>query len=342
MPLDLLVSDLLLPPDAPTALRALRMRALEKWLARADLQTVPGSSAAAWLAAQYGLPSPPAIAAISLAGEVRPGGQQAGGETAEGAWMRADPVHLRIDHDYLKLHDASILDVQRDEADALVLALQDHFRQDGLEFRAPSPDRWYVRAPAGSLPNTTPVEDALGRDVFGLLPGNTAINWRSAITEAQMVMGAHEVNARREADGRLAINSVWFWGEGVLPAQVPKRYALVYAKDDAFARGLGLLSGAQVRTLAPIADVDLARPEDSVLVAIHALTPFLRRGDEAGWKAAAATLDERWFAGVGNAIERFDRVRIILPAGKDTRIATLGGSSRWRWYRTRKPLGAHA
>jgi hypothetical protein len=333
MPLDLLVPDLLLPPDAPAPLRALRLRGLEKWLARADLENSPGHGSCAWLASEYALPSPPPVAAISLAGE---------GTVADGAWMRADPVHLRIDHDYLKLHDASVLDVRRDEADALVGALQDHFRQDGLEFRAPSPDRWYVKAPAGDLPKTTPLEDALGRDVFGLLPGNTSVNWRSAITEAQMVIGAHEVNARREAEGKLAINSVWFWGEGVLPPQVRKRYALVYAKDDAFARGLGLLSGAQVRTTAAIADIDLARAEDSVLVVIDALTPLLRRGDEAGWKAAAATLDERWFTELGNAIERFDRVRIILPAGKDTRIATLGGYSRWRWYRARKPLAAHA
>ena len=313
--------------------RALRLPALEKWLARADLRTVPGQGAAAWLASEYALPSPPPVAAISLAGE---------GETAEGAWMRADPVHLRIDHDYLRLHDASILGVQRDEADALVRALQDHFRQDGLEFRAPSPDRWYLKAPAGELPRTTPLEEALGRDVFGLLPSNTAINWRSAITEAQMVIGAHEVNARRAAAGKPAINSVWFWGEGALPPEVHKRYALVYAGDDVFARGLGSLSGAEVRTVAAISGVDLARAEDSVLVAIPTLTPCLRRGDEAGWRAAAATLDEQWFAGLGHAIERFDQVRLILPAGKDTRIANLSGASRWRWFRARKPLAAHA
>jgi hypothetical protein len=333
MPLDLLVPDLLLPPDAPAPLRLLRLPELEKWLARAQLQTVPGHGADAWLACEYGLAAPPAVAAISLAGE---------GETAEGAWMRADPVHLRIDHDYLKLHDASILGVRRDEADALVAALQDHFRQDGLEFRAPSPDRWYVRAPAGQLPKTTPLESALGRDVFGLLPANTAINWRSAITEAQMVMGAHEVNVRREAEGKLAINSVWFWGEGVLPAEVARRYALVYAKDDAFARGLGLLSKADVRTPVSIAEIDLARPGDSVLVVIRALTPALRRGDETGWLSVARAMEDLYFAGLRDAIDRFERVRLILPAGKEIRVATLTSASKWRWYRARKPLATHA
>jgi hypothetical protein len=334
MPLDVLVPDLLPPPDAPAGVRATRLAALEKWLARADLETAGDRGAAAWLASAYGLPAPPPVAAIALAGE---------GQWSDGAWMRADPVHLRIDHDYLKLHDASVLDVERDEADALVAALQDHFRQDGLELRALSPQRWYVKVPEGALPKTTPLDDALGRDVFGLLPANTAaINWRSAMTEAQMVMGAHAVNARREAEGKLAINSVWFWGEGTLPAQLARRYALVYA-GDVFARGPGLRSGAEVRPLVgAIAELDLARPEDSVLVVIDGLTAALRRGDEPAWRAAAAMLDTNWFAGLGHAIERFDRVRLILPAGKDTRVANLSGASRWRWFRARKPLAAHA
>jgi hypothetical protein len=333
MPLDLLVPDLLLPSDAPAPLRATRMPALEKWLARANLRSVGGTSAASWLAAAYELPSPPPVAAISRIGE---------GAWADGAWMRADPVHLRIDHDYLKLHDASILDVRRDEADALIAALQAHFRQDGLEFHAASPDRWYVSAPEGVLPRTTPLEAALGRDVFGLLPANTAVNWRSAITEAQMVMGAHDVNAQREAQGKLAINSVWFWGEGTLPAVLARPYSLVCAGEP-LARGLGIRSGAEVRPVpASLADLDLVASADSALVVIDSLTAPLRRGDVPAWQASAAALDEHWFALLGDAIERFGSVRLVLPAGKEVRVATLTPAAKWRWYRARKPLATHA
>jgi hypothetical protein len=176
--------------------------------------------------------------------------------------------------------------------------------------------------------------------VFGLLPSNTTINWRSAITETQMLMGAHDVNARRASEGKPAINSVWFWGEGEAPREVRKRHALVYA-DDPFARGLGKVSGAEVRPLPPIADLDIARREDSVLAVIDTLTPAVRRGDEAAWRAAAEMLDGQ-FADLAHAIERFDRVRLILPATNDTRIANLTGASRWRWFRARKPLAAHA
>jgi len=338
MPLDLLVPDLLLPADAPFTLRASRLPSLEKWLARSDMLGMAGRDSTQWLASAYGLPLPPSVAAIALAGE---------GPPQDGAWMRADPVHLRIDHDYLKLHDASILEVTREESELLVAALQSHFRADGLEFRAGAADRWYVRLPESELPHTTPLEHALGRDVFGLLPAQRPgaggkINWRSAITEAQMVLAAHEVNAAREAAGKLAINSVWFWGEGSVSGKLARPYALVYA-DEAFARGLGVLSGADVRPLAKgIAAVDLVREGESVLAVIGGLTPALRRGEASAWQATADALDAGWFASLGEAIERFDRVRLILPAPKDTRVATLTAASRWRWFRTRKPLAAHA
>jgi hypothetical protein len=256
-------------------------------------------------------------------------------------------VHLRIDHDYLKLHDASSLAVTPAEAEALVATLQAHFQLDGLEFRACAPDRWYVRVPQAELPTTTPLAHALGRDVFGLLPANrdvagTKINWRSALTEAQMILAAHEVNAAREAAGKPAINSIWLWGEGSFAGKVTRPYALVYA-DEVFTRGLGLSSGAEVRPLASsLAEVDLVRKGESVLVAIASLSPALRRGDVDAWRATAEALDAGWFAALGEAIERFERVRLILPTGKDTRVATLTAASRWRWFRTRKPLAEHA
>ncbi|MGZ5073258.1 MAG: hypothetical protein ACXWBL_08985 [Usitatibacter sp.] len=334
MPLDLLVPDLLLPPDAPASLRELRLPALERWLARADIESFSDQGPGGWLAAAHGLDSRAPVAAISLAGE---------GDANPGAWLRADPVHLRIDHDALMLHDASILDVQKHEAVALIDALQRHFRGDGLEFHAPSPERWYVRASAEDLPATTPLWKAFGRNVFGLLPhGNGAFNWESALTEAQMVLSSHEVNQAREAGGKPSINSVWFWGEGVQPRDVARRYAAVHS-NDAFARGLGALTGADVRPLpGGIADIDLAGQGERVLAFIDTLSAPLHRADLAAWSAHAQALEERWFAKLGEAQARFGEVRVILPFERGTRVAKLGPAARWRFFRARVPLAAHA
>ena len=308
MPLDLLVPDLLSPDPASP-----RLRSLEKWLARADIEREAGGGLA-WLAHAFGLGEIP-VAAIERSTDPAPG-----------AWMRADPVHLRIQGDAVHLYDSSSLQVTAAEANELVAALQSHFASDGLEFTAPSPDRWYVRMPAGQAPRTTPLAEAKGRNVFGLLPADG--RWRSAMTEAQMILSGHDVNARRESEGKLAINSTWFWGAGALPEAAAKPYSVVYA-DDALARGLGTWSGARV-PLVPrgINDVELERAGDAILVVLH--------------DASRLDADERWFAALGPAVERFDRVRIVLPSLSHTIVATLTGSARWRWLRASRPLATYA
>jgi hypothetical protein len=334
MPLDLLVPDLLMPADAPAALRELRLPNVEKWLARADVERVPQRNATECLARLFALPDPVAVAAITLAADDRP---------RPGEWLRADPVYARVERDTMTLHDAAILEVTREEANALLAALQALYRDDALEFAAPTPDRWYVRVPEGEMPATTPLDDALGRDIFRRLPQGTGrIKWPAAITEAQMLFASHEVNARREAAGKLPINSVWFWGGGALPATVTSPYALLYG-DDALLRGLGKLSNTRVAALpADFTHIDAVRESESVLVLHDALTRALRRGDEAAWKAAAEQLDATWLTTIANALDRFGAVRILLPAARGACIATVTPAARWRWFRGRRPLASHA
>lgn len=333
MPLDLVIPDLLPATDAPAKLRALRLPHIERWLARADFSTAGATGSEGWIAAEHGLATPIAYAAISLAGE---------GIETEGEWIRADPVHLRVDHDEVVLHDAAVLELNTDETASLVAALQAHFGGDGLEFQAVSPERWYVRVPAGESPKTVPLENAIGRNVFGMLPRGTGrINWPSALTEAQMTLSSHDVNVRRGA-AKPAVNSVWFWGEGARPAGLSRNYGVVYA-EDAFSLGVARLSGAQARAVP--ASIDELAPGDAshpVLVVMPALARALRRGDEDGWLSAAQDLDRQWFGEMGAAISRFGTVRIILPTEKHTRVAMLGSASRWRIFRSRKPLAHHA
>jgi hypothetical protein len=333
--LDLLVPDLLVPPDAPQAMRDVRLPHLERWLVRAELERGTARSSVEALASAYELALPAPVAAVSLAGED-------GGEPSPGAWLRADPVHLRVDRDALTLHDASVLGIEPAEAKALVAALEALFAPD-LHFHLAAPERWYVRVDAGELPRTTPIEAAHGRNVFGLLPqSHGRFKWSAALTEAQMLLSTHEVNRARDAAGRPAINSVWFWGEGMSPASVPRAYADVHG-DDVFARGLARLSAARIRALpTKLASLDLPAPRTSALAVLSPLTAPLRRNDAQAWVAAAQRLDEDWFSHLGDAVERFDRVRVVLPSEKGSRVAILTPRAKFRWYRRAKPLARHA
>jgi hypothetical protein len=335
MPLDLLVPHLLLAPDAPDEMRSLRLPALERWVARGDTDVHPATSAEAWLAAEYGLPARAPFAALSLASDLRDAED-------DGDWLRADPVHLRIAGDGLFLHSiTAAAPLSAEEARDLVGALQAHFAEDGIQFHVAAPERWYVRVPRGESPVTTPVFEALGRNVFGLLPdGGVRIRWRAAVTEAQMVLSGHAVNAARESARKPAVNSVWFWGEGALPGTIPRIYESVHA-NDAIARGLGWVGGAKVeerpRNLEALAETG----GTASLAMIDTLSAPASSGDGPAWRAAAQALDAQ-FAAMPRLIQRFGHVRLVMPGRRGTRIATLTGGSGWRLFRGARPLPADA
>src|SRR5258708_24920685 len=63
-----------------------------------------------------------------------------------------------------------------------------------------------------------------------------------------MVRPEHPVKAERETGGEPALNSVWFWGGGVIAAAKDRPFSTVVG-DDPLARGLALAAGIPVRAL---------------------------------------------------------------------------------------------
>lgn len=328
VPLDVVIPDLLGAPFMA------RMPALERWLARGEGSTLPHGRLTEVVGHAFGLPSPPPVAAVTLAGDGHPDVR---------SWLRADPVHLELKQDGVALRHSAVLEVTRDEAAMLVAELQGLFASDGLEFTAPAPNRWYVRVPEAEVPTTTPLDEALGRNVFGLLPrGRGRINWPAAITEVQMLFSGHAVNARRESDGRLPINSVWFWGEGRVPGEVTSPYALVHA-NDAFTRGLAILSRTRVVAVpSGYAGIDGVRDDESVLLVLEGLADPVRRGDGERFGAVAEAIDDTWFVPLAQALDRFEVINVILPRGRDTFVARITPGARWRLLRRAQPLARHA
>ena len=325
MPLDLLIPDLL---RVPGTLPAPTLPSLEKWLARAEIERLRGG-AIAWLGKAFGLAHPIPVAAIETGGD--------------GAWLRADPVHLRVGREGVQLLHAAALGIGENEAGALVEALNAHFRDDRLVFVASAAGRWHVRVPADELPRTLAPEEARGRDVALVFPeGGASISWKRALTEAQMILAAHVVNERRESAGKPPVNSVWFWGGGSLPAQAPSPYRCI-ATTDAFVRGLGRLTGTPTATPpATIADIPDSPQGGAMLVELAGLQAAIDGADAEAWRDEALRLEREWFARLGSVIARFGRVRLVLPAQADTLVATLDGSARWRLLRRAKPLASYA
>lgn len=74
--------------------------------------------------------------------------------------------------------------------------------------------------------------------------------WRSLWSETQMALHGSKVNQARQARGEPVINSLWFWGAGPMPADVPatvsggfSRSRCVLYTDSRFAQELAAAAG---------------------------------------------------------------------------------------------------
>ncbi|MGE5089312.1 MAG: hypothetical protein ACM3QY_09335 [Candidatus Levyibacteriota bacterium] len=170
----------------------------------------------------------------------------AGDDPGEGFVAAADPVHLEAGATDVVLTER-IDDLDRDEADALVATLAAHFAVDGLRFRAPRADAWFIHAERTPDVATTPIDAVVGRSLIAHLPrGPHAQAWKRWQDEAAMLLHEHPVNVAREARGRPTVNGVWFWGGGRLArhgSRAPVRVAAAAGHEGDLARGIALATG---------------------------------------------------------------------------------------------------
>lgn len=132
-------------------------------------------------------------------------------------WLRADPVHLSLRREQVVVEPVD--EISAEQAAALVEALNAHFTGQAV-FLAPHSARWYARLSTPPRARTTPLAQVFGRDLSNHQPGMQAGRpLRALMSEAQILLHNHPLNAEREARGLRAINGIWCWGGGTLPAR---------------------------------------------------------------------------------------------------------------------------
>jgi hypothetical protein len=186
------------------------------------------------------------------------------GDASLHAWLRADPVYLRPDMNGVRLIAWGNLGLTAAEAEEFLRPLRPLFGDVGFPISSPAPERWYLALPRESnIPAFTPPVEGLGEDLLSHLPqGPEAQRWRSLMNEAQVLLHNHPRNAARVAAGLLPVNSLWFWGGGVLPDSVTCKAESVTSGDDellALAKRAGMSQGEQPTGSAL---VDLRRARD--------------------------------------------------------------------------------
>jgi len=222
------------------------------------------------------------------------------------AWLRADPAYVRPDLNGARLLAiGEALRLEQVDIDAFLPALRPLFGDAGVPLDAPVPTRWYLRLPReATLPAFAEPGEALGADMFEHLPeGPEGRRWRALLSEAQVVLHNHPRNGERAARDLPPVNSLWFWGGGVLPDHVRSPHGQVRTNDP---------------VLQALADASKREGEGSVLVDYRALATF--DNGFLGWLDAAA---------------RGDVQRLLLDFADGTRYAI---APRQRWRLWRKPI----
>ena len=155
------------------------------------------------------------------------------GDADTDLWLRADPAFVRAEMGGARLMACGDLGFAPGEADDLLAPLRPLFGEAGMPISAGAEGRWYLRlARATPIPGFAPPAEALGADVLPFLPvGRDFAKWRALFNEAQVLLHNHPRNAARIAAGQPVVNSLWFWGGGVLPDRVDAPFAAVLGED---------------------------------------------------------------------------------------------------------------
>jgi len=244
--------------------------------------------------------------------------QRDAGDAQGALWLRVDPASIVPDMQGARLMaHGDALQLEARDAAELLPALRPLFGDAGLLLDAPHPSRWYLRLPAGSpLPVFTDPDIALGDDVFDHLPlGAEGRRWRALFTEAQIVLHQHPWNQQRAADGKRAVNALWFWGGGQSPSAVSTAFAQVRSRDSLL-QSLALAAGI----------ADDGQQDVDALVDLRHLRSLPQLGAEAIRPLLAA-------------LQRGELKQLVLDFEDGCQFA-LDKGQRWKFWK--KPLQLHA
>lgn len=327
--------DLFLPKDIAAEVSAdLPLPALEKLLGRGHHEIHDPVALEDMLGEMFATSSRPK-APIAAASALFDG-------LGEGCWLRADPVHLRLQRDQMLA--LAHREISADEARELCASLNQHFAGQGMAFFAPHPQRWYVRL--DSLPDirTRPISQVIGRDVKTLLPvGAEAPRWNRVFNEIQMLLFAHPLNESRAERGALEINSLWLWGGGAAGESAPLQEHYSHVSSDEvlvemlanaagipFAKWTGQWSGAET--------------DGTQLLVWTGLRSALQSGDLAAWHNALLEFESGYARPLWQALRsgKIGNLHLDIPGGNDMRRVALQRVDGWTFWRRSKLLAEYS
>lgn len=234
-------------------------------------------------------------------------------DARDNAWLRADPAHVRADMGSVRLLACGDLGLSPDECELFLKPLRPLFGDVGFPISAATPSRWYLMLPReAKIPTFPTPTEAIGDDVFAHVPeGPEGKRWRAMLNEVQIVLHNHPRNQQRISAGQLPVNSLWFWGGGVLPDHI--RCSAQSVESDEF----------ELQALSRLAGISA--------VTTHAGNRIVDCRGERDWSNLESRQIEQWLRQLGT---RF--AQLVMDFADGTRFV-IEPRQRWRWFR--RPIG---
>lgn len=277
---------------------------LARLLARARQEAREEGNSASAFAAALSLDGA-GSAVLRAAGETS-GPRPQAGET----WLCADPVNLAFSREHLLLNPPQSLALNADEAAELEALVRETLSPWG-EFHLLGPMRGYLILKQPTSTHFHSLDDAAGRPISLFLPeGDGAREWVKISSEVEIALHNSPLNQRREASGKPAVNSLWFWGSGALPPAVSSMPLVV--TDSQIGRGAASVAGSKALPLENLIDT-LASSPDELVILIEALEHPVLYHDPQAWLAALLRLEALLFAPLCRALRQGARIEISAP-----------------------------
>ncbi len=191
-----------------------RLPALERLLARGRPVRMACATADELRGQLFGLPAghQPAVGALTRYADSgrRPG--------ADEYWLRVEVVSLRADMARVLVLGQGLDDCDAVEQQDIRATVAATLAANDLQLHCDHPQRWTLQTPHAPGFDFPSIDEALGCDMADVLPAHAAARpWRHLLNEIQIDLHACDTNRRRRERGQAELNSVWFWGGGVLP-----------------------------------------------------------------------------------------------------------------------------
>ncbi len=331
--LSLLVPGLLgpLPELKDYAATVPRCNVLENWLARGEKISTSCTNYFQQLAELLSINKDFSIAHVSALID--------GFDPSRGYWYRADPVHFKTEMDHAILLDHELLSVEQHEADALMDVFNAHFMEDGLQLFSRQPGRWYLQSAMPFEITATQLHDAIGRNVTHFLPqGKHAMRWRRFLNETQMLFHQQAVNVQRESLGKLAINSLWLWGEGNAMHYDDHKTFQWMMTNEPIATGLAKILNIETCALDEINS--MAGLQGNGLLIIDELLSPASYGDVEKWGLALEKLCDLWIQPLQQLLRKGIVQQIDLYSAEG-RLFRMTPRSHFKFWRRSPPLTSY-